>query len=51
MEAVLKRREVQDYLDTKNIWVQNSVPYSRWQNTVERDIQTLLKGTATLLHD
>jgi hypothetical protein len=51
MEAVLNSREVQDYLDSKNIRVQNSAPYTHNQNTAERNIQTLLKGTSTVLHD
>ena len=51
MEAVLNSREVQDYLDSKHIRVQNSAPYSHWQNTAERNIQTLSKLVATTMHD
>ena len=51
MEAVLNSREVQDYLDSKHIRVQNSAPYSHHQNTVERNIQTLSKATATTMPD
>jgi hypothetical protein len=50
MEMVLNSREVQEYLDQKCIRVQNSAPYSQWQNSVERNIQTAIKAVATLLH-
>jgi ASC-1-like (ASCH) protein len=50
MEAVLNSKEVQEFLDSKNIRVQNSAPYTHNQNTSERNIQTLLKGTSTMLH-
>ena len=30
--------------------MQHSAPYSHWQNSVERDIQTMIKGVTTLLH-
>jgi hypothetical protein len=51
MEAVLNSKEAQQFLDSKNIRVQNSAPYKHEQNTVERNIQQLIKLTSTLLHD
>ena len=29
---------------------QSSVPYSKWQNAVEREVQTVVNGTSVLLH-
>jgi hypothetical protein len=51
MEAVLNSREVQDYLDSKHIRVQNSAPYSHHQVSVERNIQTLTKAVSAALID
>jgi hypothetical protein len=51
MENVLKSEDVVRYLDAKHIRIQNSAPYSHWQQSVERDIQTIVKGTSCLLHD
>jgi hypothetical protein len=51
IENVLKSEEIVRYLDAKHIRIQNSAPYSHWQQSVERDIQTIAKGTSCLLHD
>ena len=37
-------------LDKYGARVQMSAPYCHWQNAVERDVQTVLAGTSTLLH-
>ena len=37
-------------LDKYGTICQSSAPYAHWQNAVERDVQTVVAGTATLLH-
>jgi hypothetical protein len=51
IENVLKSEDVVRYLDAKHIRFQNSGPYSHWQQSVERDIKTIVKGTSCLLRD
>ena len=41
---------VDEFLSAQNVTLQTSVPYAHWQNAVERDVQTVVKGTSTLLH-
>ena len=50
-EAVLQSAEVVEILkDHGNIAAQFSVPYQHHQNTVERDVQTLIKDVSALLY-
>ena len=37
-------------LDQHGCVVESSVPYSHWQNAVERDVQTVLSGSSAMLH-
>ena len=46
----LKSAVVDDFLATVGMVSQHSAPYRHFQNTVERDMQTVVKGTSTLLH-
>ena len=41
---------VTTFLADRHIVPQNSIPYKQWQNAVERDIQTIVKGASLLLH-
>jgi hypothetical protein len=34
----------------KHIRIQNSAPYSHWQQSVKRAIQTIVRGTSSLLY-
>lgn len=34
----------------KDVTIPSSVPYAHWQNAVERDVQTIVNGTSTLIH-
>jgi hypothetical protein len=51
-ENTIKSDEVKAFIDRAdiNIRLQNSIPYAHWQNAVERDVQTIINGAATLLH-
>lgn len=46
----LKTAAVDDFLVSEKMSPQHSAPYRHFQNSVERDMQTVVKGTATLLH-
>ena len=46
----LKSAIVDDFLAIEKMVAQHSAPYRHFQNSVERDMQTVVKGTATLLH-
>ena len=37
-------------LEKWNATVQRSLPYAHWQNAVERDVQSIVRGTSCLLH-
>lgn len=41
---------VQAFLDEKQILPEYSAPYCHWQNSVERDVQTVIRGVSTMLH-
>jgi Reverse transcriptase (RNA-dependent DNA polymerase) len=49
-EAVLKDPAVMAFLAEKKIIAQRSVPYQHYQNSVERDVQTIIKGVSALIH-
>lgn len=51
-EPLFKAANIVEYLRRPDINIkhQSSVPYCHWQNAVERDVQTIVKGTSTLLH-
>jgi hypothetical protein len=49
-ENNLKSAEVDAYLASEQMTAQHSAPYRHFQNSVERDMQTVIKGTSTLLH-
>jgi hypothetical protein len=42
--------EVIQYYQQHNIESQSSAPYQHYQNSVERDVQSMIKKTSTLLH-
>ena len=46
----LKSAAVDDFIATVGMVSQHSAPYRHFQNSVERDMQTVVKGTSTLLH-
>ena len=46
----LMSAEVQAYLDANQILPEYSAPYCHWQNSVERDVQTVTRGVSTMLH-
>ena len=50
-EIVLKSHEVMEYLEANGISSQRSVPYQHYQNSVERDVQTLVKMICAVMHD
>lgn len=50
-EGVLSSMEVKEILTEFKIEQQYSVPYHHYQNPVEREVQTMGKGVAALLHD
>jgi hypothetical protein len=49
-EMKLLSEEVAQFLSDKHIEIESSGPYAHYQNGAERNIQTIMKGTATLLH-
>ena len=49
-ENVMQSQSIIDYCNSCSITLQSSIPYCHWQNSVERDVQTIVKGTSTLLH-
>jgi hypothetical protein len=49
-DQVIISSEAQNYLVSVQIVQQNSAPYRQFQNSVERDMQTLIKGVSLLLH-
>jgi hypothetical protein len=48
----LVAQEIQDFMDQPDIAIvpEYSSPYSQYQNSVEREVQTVCKGVSTLLH-
>ena len=50
-EQVFQSEEFQEYLKLPEINIRHeaSIPYQHYQNAVERDVQTIVNGTATLL--
>jgi hypothetical protein len=49
-EKILELGEVGEYLARSGIEHEKSAPYAHYQNFVERYVQTVNKGTSTLLH-
>ena len=51
-ENILQSRAVEHYcnLPHNSIKLESSIPYQHWQNSVERDVQTVVRGVSTLLH-
>jgi len=49
-EYVLQSAEVKAVLDEFGCTAQHTTPYQHQQNTVERDVQTLVKQVCTILH-
>jgi hypothetical protein len=49
-DTVILSSEIQEYLITMGMVQQNSAPYRQFQNSVERDMQTLQKGVSLFLH-
>lgn len=49
-ENNLRSAAVDDFLADMQMVAQSSAPYRHFQNSVERDMQTVIKGTSTLLH-
>ena len=41
---------VQAFLDSNQMIPEYSAPYCHWQNSVERDVQTVTRGVSTMLH-
>jgi len=50
-EWVLTSADVAKVLDDYDMTSQRSTPYHHYQNSVERDVQTMIKQISTLLHD
>jgi hypothetical protein len=48
-EMVLRSQTVLDYCADNSIRMQYSIPYKHCQNAVERDVQTIVRGTSLLL--
>ena len=46
----LNSSEINQFLVANQMIPQNSAPYAHYQNSVERDVQTVTKGVSTLLH-
>jgi hypothetical protein len=42
---------VEDYLISKLMTRETSAPYAQYQNSVERDVQTICKGVSAMLHN
>ena len=49
-EVVLESERVRSFLLENNVRHQMSSPYRHHENAIERDIQTVTRGTSTLLH-
>jgi hypothetical protein len=51
-ESFASSKLIYEYYDRPdiNIIPQMSIPYEHWQNAVERDVQTVVKGASVLLH-
>ena len=49
-EVVLDSDRVKSFLTANNVRHQSSSPYRHHENAIERDIQTVSRGTSTLLH-
>ena len=45
-----KSRKVRDYYTKHGIERQSSTPYQHWQNSVERDIQTMIHNISAVIH-
>ena len=46
----LMSSEVQAFLDGNQMIPEYSAPYCHWQNSVERDVQTVTRGVSAMLH-
>jgi hypothetical protein len=49
-ELKLMSEEVEIFLSEQQITVESSAPYAHYQNGAERNIQTVIKGVAAMLH-
>ena len=49
-EPIFLSKEAAEFLDTKFIELQTSAPERHFQNSVERDMQTVIKGVTAVLH-
>ena len=50
-EVLLRDAKMTALLERHNMTKQSSAPYQHYQNTVERDVQTLVKKISCVLHD
>ena len=48
--TTFKSRKVRDYYAKHGIERQSSTPYQHWQNSVERDIQTMIHNISAVIH-
>ena len=50
-ENILVYGDVPEFLESKTVKQDLSLPYSHYQNLVERHVQTIVKSIATIMHD
>ena len=48
--TIFKSRKVRDYYAKHGIERQSSTPYQHWQNSFERDIQTMIHNISAVIH-
>ena len=48
--TTFKSRKVRNYYAKHGIERQSSTPYQQWQNSVERDIQTMIHNISAVVH-
>lgn len=49
-ESIFKSEELQLFLANNHIYSESSAPDKHYQNTAERHIQTIIKGTSSIIH-
>ena len=48
--TIFRSTKVTEYYESKGCTHQSSAPYQQWQNSVERDIQTILANVSATIH-